>query len=87
MDFTNILLEAFTRADPKSVKNTDDLTVFFALLESAQIKALGKTLLKLTPDPVLGDGAAHVVDAVQHAPDVPGCLRTVLHLSIKKENK
>jgi hypothetical protein len=29
VDFTNILLEDFTGADPKSAKNTDDLTVFF----------------------------------------------------------
>ncbi len=29
VDFTNILHAAFTCADPKSIKNTDDLTVFF----------------------------------------------------------
>jgi len=42
VNFTNILLEAFTRADPKSAKKTYDLTVFFVLLGSAHIKALCK---------------------------------------------
>jgi len=32
VDFANILLEAFTREDPKSAKNTVNLSVFFALL-------------------------------------------------------
>jgi len=36
-------------ADPKSAKKTDGWTVFFALLESAGIKASCKTLMKLTP--------------------------------------
>jgi len=35
VDFTNILLEAFTRTDPKSTNKNDSLTVFFALLGSA----------------------------------------------------
>jgi len=29
LNFINVLRTAFTRADPKSVKDTDDLTVFF----------------------------------------------------------
>ncbi len=49
VDFTNILLAAFIRADTKAQK-TDDLTVFFALLGSEQVKYVYKTLVKLTPD-------------------------------------
>jgi len=36
-------------ADPKSAKNTDSLTVFFAFLESPCLKAACKTLMKLKP--------------------------------------
>jgi hypothetical protein len=49
------LREAFTHADPKSFKKTDDLTVFFALLGSAHVKALCKMLMKLTPDESVGN--------------------------------
>jgi len=35
---------------PKVQQKTDSLTVFFALLESAHIKASCKTLMKLTPE-------------------------------------
>ncbi len=49
VNFINIWCTAFARADPKSVKNTDNLTVFFELLGSANMKAC-KTLTKLTPD-------------------------------------
>jgi len=38
-NFINILQEAFTRTDPKSVKKTDSLTVLFALSGSARVKA------------------------------------------------
>jgi len=34
---------------PKAQKDTDDLTVIFALLGSARVKALHKMLVKLTP--------------------------------------
>ncbi len=34
--------------DPKSIKKTDGLTVFFALLGSAQVKAALKMLMTLT---------------------------------------
>jgi len=34
---------------PKAEKDTDDLTVFFALLGSMSVKAALKTLVKLTP--------------------------------------
>jgi len=37
-------------ADPKSVKNNGNLTVFFMLLGSTSVKAARKTLVKLTPD-------------------------------------
>jgi len=50
LDFTYILCSAFTFADPKSAKNIDCLTAFFALLGSVQVKAAHKMLMKLTPD-------------------------------------
>jgi len=49
VNFINVLLGAFTRADPKSTKKTDDLTVFFALSGSACAKAACRMLMKLTP--------------------------------------
>ena len=50
VNFTNILQAAFTRADPKSAIKLLNLTVFFALLGSASVKAARRTLVKLTPD-------------------------------------
>jgi len=38
------------RRSPKVQKDTDDLTVFYVLLESACKKALHKMLVKSTPD-------------------------------------
>jgi hypothetical protein len=58
IDFTNILHPAFTHVDPKSIKMTDELTVFFALLGSACIKAACEMLMKLRPD----ENAARVAD-------------------------
>ncbi len=48
VNVTNILLAAFTCEDPKSSKKTDGLTVFFAHLGSAHVKAActGKILLR-----------------------------------------
>jgi len=40
---------AFTHADPKSVKKSVKLSVFFALSGSAHAKAAHRTLMKLTP--------------------------------------
>jgi len=48
VNFTNILRAAFTRADPKSANKQLNLTVFFALLGSARVKAARRTLVKLT---------------------------------------
>jgi len=49
----------FLRAQiPKAHKNTVKLSVFFALSESARIKAAHKRLMKLIPD--LVDGFANV---------------------------
>ncbi len=45
----NILHEASTCADPKSVKKTNRLTVFFVLCGSLHAKAAHKVLVKLTP--------------------------------------
>jgi len=48
VNFINILRAAFVRADPKSVKKTDNLTVFFAFLEYSCVKAACRMLMKLT---------------------------------------
>jgi len=48
VDFINILLEAFTRADPKSEK-TSQVVSLFVLLGSVCIKAARKMLVKSTP--------------------------------------
>jgi len=50
INFTNVLRNAFTRADPKSAKKADGLTVFFALLGSVHVQAVRKMLMKLTSD-------------------------------------
>jgi len=49
VNYTNILHEAFTCADPKSAKKTDSLTVIFGLLGFAHVKAARKMMVKLTP--------------------------------------
>jgi len=46
--FHQRLKSSFRHADPESAKNTDNLTVFFALLELGHVKAAHKTLEKLT---------------------------------------
>ena len=51
VNFTNILQAAFMHADPKSAIKLLNLTVFFALLGSAHVKAAHRTLVKLTPGP------------------------------------
>jgi len=48
VNFTNILRAAFTLIDPKRVKKIDNLTVFFTLLRSARVKAVCRTLMKLS---------------------------------------
>jgi hypothetical protein len=48
VNFINIFCQALTHAYPKSTKNTDDLTVFFALLGSALVKAALEMFVKLT---------------------------------------
>ena len=48
VNFTSIQRAAFMSADPKSAKKLLDLTVFFALLGSAHIKAARRMLVKLT---------------------------------------
>ena len=48
VNFTNVLRAAFTSADPKSAIKLLNLTVFFALLGSARVKAARRTLVKLT---------------------------------------
>ena len=46
VNFTNILQAAFTRADPKSAKKLLNLTVYFALLGPARVKAARRMLVK-----------------------------------------
>jgi len=46
----DILQAAFACADPKSVKKTVNLTVFFVLSGSLNIKATCRMLMKLTPE-------------------------------------
>ena len=48
VNFTNILWAAVTHANPKSAIKLHNLTVFFALLGSARLKAVCKMLVKLT---------------------------------------
>jgi hypothetical protein len=48
-NFINILSTDFTLVDPECVKKIDNLTVFFMLLGSVQIKAVRRILMKLTP--------------------------------------
>jgi len=44
------LCTAFTHKDPKSIKRQSSHQYLFTLLVSAQVKALRKTLMKLTPE-------------------------------------
>ncbi len=48
-NFVNVLCAAFTCRNPKSTKETVELSVFFALLGSGRLKAFCKMLMKLTP--------------------------------------
>ncbi len=49
VNFTKVLCAAITLLDPESVKKIDNLTVFFALLGSARVKVISRTLMKLIP--------------------------------------
>jgi len=49
VNFPGILRVAFTQTDPKRAKNTVQLSVLFALLESLCVKAARKMLVKFTP--------------------------------------
>jgi len=49
LNFTNILQVAFMSTDPKSTKNTVNLSVNFVLLGYACLKAVCKMLVKSTP--------------------------------------
>ena len=49
VNFINVLWAAFMLKDPKSANHLLDLTVFFALLGSAHVKAACRTLIKFTP--------------------------------------
>jgi len=49
LKFINVLHEAFMFEDPKSIKKTVKLSIFFALSGSARVIATHRTLMKLTP--------------------------------------
>jgi len=46
VNFKNVLQAAFAHTDPESTKKTGNLTVFFTLLGSEQVKAAHRTLMK-----------------------------------------
>ena len=48
-NFTNVLRAAFMCVDPKSELKLLNLTIFFAILGSARVKAARRTMVKLTP--------------------------------------
>jgi len=50
VNFINVLQADFTLTDPIRAKKTDNLTVFFALLGSASVKAARRISMKLTLD-------------------------------------
>jgi hypothetical protein len=45
----NVLHTAFTLADPKSIKKTVKLSIFFTLSGYTSVKAVCRMLMKLTP--------------------------------------
>jgi hypothetical protein len=50
VNFINVPLAALPRTDPESVKFQLSRQYLFTLLGSVHVKALSKTLMKLTPD-------------------------------------
>jgi len=50
VNFINILLAAFTGADPKSAYKYSQAINLFALLGSARVKALCKMMVNSTPE-------------------------------------
>ncbi len=49
LNFINVLRTAFTHADPESVRIQSNPQYLFTLLGSAHVKAVRRTLMKLTP--------------------------------------
>jgi len=49
LNFINVLCTAFTTADPKSIKKTVKLSIFFTHLGFTRVKAVSRMLMKLTP--------------------------------------
>ncbi len=50
VNFTNILPAAFMLVEPKGIKKIDSLSVYFMLSGFAHVKAVHRTLMKLSPD-------------------------------------
>jgi hypothetical protein len=48
LNFINVLRTPFTLTDPKSVKKTVKLSIIFRLLGSTSVKAVRRTLMKLS---------------------------------------
>jgi len=70
VDFINVQRAVFTQADPEIAKKTVKLSVFFALLGSAQAKAARTEfmLMKLTPGietQTVGAGCEPLTDEVK----------------------
>jgi hypothetical protein len=49
VNFINIQQAAYAHTDPKSVKKTDNLTVFFCAFRIHACKGASRMLMKLTP--------------------------------------
>jgi len=60
VNFINVLRAAFAPVDPESIKDTHDLTVFFTLWVSTSVKAVHRTLMKLSPG-IVGLGPSNPV--------------------------
>jgi len=77
VNFTNILFEAFTSADHKSVKNAVKLKVFFALLGSAPVKAFRKMLVNFDEQSSLVIRGGHVPEKLWPSDAKPIFLGTI----------
>jgi len=59
VNFTNVFCAAFTLVDHENLKKPENLTVFFMLLGSVCVKAVQRTLMKLSLGGVKDHGMDH----------------------------
>jgi len=52
VNFSNVLRTAFTHADPKCAKRQSNQQCRLVLLGTTDVKAVHRTLMKLTPGPI-----------------------------------